>query len=90
MPRAGSGLYPSPGALESSPRDSGVVGLAGLFGLKLRARRHQDLADVVALLKPLDEVRYTEVEARVDPELRPALADLRQDALDELALDGRT
>jgi hypothetical protein len=67
-----------------------VVGLAGLFTLKLQARRHQDLADVVALLKGLDEVAYTEVESEVDPALRPALADLRRDALEELALSGRT
>ncbi len=85
MPRAGSGVYPSPDALRASPRDAGIVGLPGLFGLKLRARRHQDLADVVALLKGLDEARYTEVEAAVDHELRPALADLRRDALEELA-----
>jgi hypothetical protein len=85
MPRAGSGEYPSPGALPPSPRDAGVVGLPGLFVLKLRARRHQDLADVVALLKGLDEVRYIEVEAEVDRDLRPALAGLRRDALDELA-----
>jgi hypothetical protein len=62
MPRAGSGVYPSPDALRPSPRDAAIVGLTGLFVLKLRARRHQDLADVVALLKGLDEVRYTEIE----------------------------
>ncbi len=85
MPRAGSGAYPSPGTLEPSPRDPRIVGLPGLFGLKLRARRHQDLADVVALLKGLDEARYTEVEAAVNRDLRPALAGLRRDALEELA-----
>jgi hypothetical protein len=90
MPRAGSGVYPSPEALEASPRDARVIGLGGLFGLKLRARRHQDLADVVALLKGLDELRYTAVESEVDRDLRPALADLRRDALEELADgDGR-
>ena len=88
MPRAGSGTYPSPDALAASPRDAGIVGLPGLLGLKLRARRHRDLADVVELLKGLDEVRYTEVEAAVDRDLRPALADLRRDALEELADDG--
>lgn len=91
MPRAGSGLYPSPGALQASTRDARVVGLAGLFGLKLRARRHRDLADIVELLKGLDEIRYTEVESAVEPDLRPALAGLRRDALEELADgDGRT
>ncbi len=90
MPRVGSGTYPSPASLKASPRDPGIVGLSGLFALKLRARRHQDLADIVALLKALDEVRYTEVEAEFDPELRPALADLRRDALEELADDRRT
>jgi hypothetical protein len=90
MPRAGSGPYPSPASLGASPRDPAVIGLSGLFGLKLRARRHQDLADIVALLKRLDEVRYTEVEAEVDRELRPALADLRRDALEELADERRT
>ena len=39
----------------------------------------------------LDERRYTTVEAEVDRDLRPALADLRRDALEELADgDGRT
>jgi hypothetical protein len=91
MPRAGSGAYPSPDALEASPRDAAIVGLAGLFGLKLRARRHRDLADVVELLKGLDELRYTTVESEVERDLRPALADLRRDALEELADgDGRT
>jgi hypothetical protein len=85
MPRAGSGAYPSPGALGASARDARIVGLPGLFGLKLRARRHQDLADIVALLKGLNEARYTEVEAEIDPTLRSALAELRRDALEELA-----
>lgn len=89
MPRPGSGVYPSPDALRPSPRDPSIVGLSGLFLLKLRARRHQDLADVVALLKALDDVRYTEVEAEVDADVRPALADLRRDALEELANSGR-
>jgi len=85
MPRADSGVYPSPDALSASPRDASIVGLSGLFVLKLRARRHQDLADIVALLKGLDEARYTEVEAEIDADLRPALAELRRDALEELA-----
>jgi hypothetical protein len=85
MPRAGSGLYPSPGTLRASTRDSAIVGLSGLFELKLRARRHRDLADVVELLKGLDEIRYTEVEAEIDRDLRPTLAGLRLDALEELS-----
>jgi hypothetical protein len=42
----------------------------------------------VDVLLGLDEVRYTEVKAAVDRDLRPALADLRRDALEELADDG--
>jgi hypothetical protein len=84
MPRAGSGKYPSPDALLASPRDPSVIGLAGLLELKLRSHRHRDIADVVELLKRLDEAHFTEAEARVARELRPELASLRQDALEEL------
>jgi len=37
------------------------------------------------LLKPLDEVRYIEVEAAVARGLRTAVQILRRDALEELA-----
>lgn len=85
MPRPGSPPYPSPESLPASPDDPAVVGLPGLFQLKLQAGRHQDLADVVALLKRLDEGEYLRVEGALPADLRRRLADLRQDALDELA-----
>ena len=84
LPRAGAGAYPGPEWLAASPRDEAVVGLGGLVDLKLRAGRHRDLADVVELLKRLDEAGYTEVEAGAARELRPLLASLRRDALEEL------
>jgi hypothetical protein len=87
LPRQGAGVYPSPADLAASPRDSQVVDLAGLVELKLRARRHQDLADVVGLLKRLDEARYTPLEASVDRSLRADLAMLRRDALDEMSVE---
>lgn len=83
LPRPGAGSYPSPAALESSPRDSAIVSLPALVTLKLRAGRHQDGADVVALLKPLDDAEYLEVESRVPAELRSALLALRRDAVEE-------
>lgn len=85
LPRAGAGTYPSPTELAASPRDPDVVGLAGLLELKLRAGRHRDEADVVELLKRLDEARYIEVEASVDRARRSRLAELRRDALEEMA-----
>lgn len=85
VPRPGAVPYPSPDALAPSPEDPGVVGLAGLVELKLRADRHQDRADVVALLKRRDDGQYLILEAAVDRALRPALARLRDDALEELA-----
>jgi hypothetical protein len=57
--------------------------LPGLVGLKLWADRHQDRADLVALLKRLDERQYVDVEASIDPELRTRLWELRRDALEE-------
>lgn len=84
MPRTGSGTYPSPDELPASPRDQAVVGLPGLLELKLRSARHRDKADVVELLKRLDEGHYIEVEAAIARELRPALAALRRDAIEEL------
>jgi hypothetical protein len=84
-PRPGDPPYPAPGRTAASPRDAAVVGLAPLIELKVRAGRHQDLADIVALLKPLDDGRYIALEAEVARELRTTLADLRRDALEELA-----
>ena len=57
-----------------------------MLELKLVARRHQDLADVVALLKPVSEGAYMELDAAVPLSLRPMLQGLRRDALEELAL----
>jgi hypothetical protein len=86
MPRPGSPPYPSPDALPSSDADAAFVGLAPLLQLKLRAHRHQDLADVVALLQRVDDARYLELEAQTPRELRERLGELRRDALEELAL----
>jgi len=83
MPRPGAPAYPSPRVLEASPEDPAIVGLPGLVGLKLWADRHQDRADLVALLKRLDERQYLDVEASVEPELRTRLSELRRDALEE-------
>ncbi|MBI2893259.1 MAG: hypothetical protein HYY06_06875 [Deltaproteobacteria bacterium] len=85
LPRAGAGSYPSPVEVGASPGDSAIVDLPSLVTLKLRAARHQDLADVVALLKPLEDVAYTVLESQVPAELRPRLAELRRDALEELS-----
>jgi hypothetical protein len=79
--------YPSPTADLASATDVHVISLPGLFDLKLSARRHQDLADLVALLKPIDDPHYIELESQVTASLRPALAELRRDALEELALE---
>jgi hypothetical protein len=85
LPRDPSQRYPSPDALGASPRDPQIASLPGLVELKLHARRHRDLADVVELMKRLDEAHYIEVEAAVDRGLRPELARLRRDALEERA-----
>ncbi len=68
-------------------RDPAIVSLAGLLELKMRAGRHRDVADAVELLKRLDEAHYIEAEASVSASLRPHLAELRRDALDELACE---
>jgi hypothetical protein len=85
-PRAGDAPYPDPSTVTSSPHDAAVAGLAPLLELKLRAHRYQDLADVVALLKRMEDSRYIELESQVVRELRPKLGELRRDALEELAL----
>jgi hypothetical protein len=59
------------------------VGLSGLVDLKLWADRHQDRADLVALLKRLDERQYLDLEAGARPELRTRLWKLRRDALED-------
>ena len=85
-PRPGSPPYPRPSEVARSDRESDVVALPALVELKLVARRHQDLADVVELLKRLDEEAYFALEASVPPELRADLLRLRRDALEELSL----
>jgi hypothetical protein len=87
LPRLGAGAYPSPQALAGSTRDPDVVALPGLLDLELRAGRHRDLADVVELLKRLDEAHCIEAQALVDGALRADLAPLRRKALQELAGD---
>ena len=59
-----------------------------LLELKLQAGRRQDLADVVAVLKTLDEGSYLPVEAAVASEYRAELAALREEALEELGWEG--
>jgi hypothetical protein len=87
MARPGAPLFPSPAKLRGSAADPRIVALAPLCELKLYARRLQDLADVAELLKPLDELAYTLVEAELPAALRPELYRLRLEALDELAME---
>lgn len=67
-----------------SPNDPEVVALEVLVDLKLDAGRSQDRADVVALLKRLDEAAYLHLEAAVRPTHGAELWRLREDALEEL------
>lgn len=83
IPPAAKRRYPAPGAVARSPREGDIVDLPPLLELKLAAARHQDLADVVGLLGELDQVAYNNVEAAVEVSLRPQLAALRQDAMEE-------
>jgi hypothetical protein len=85
MPRPGAPPYPAPQDVAASSADETVIGLAPLIELKLHARRHQDIADVVALLKLLDDAAYLPIEAQVCVRLRARLSELRRDALEELA-----
>ncbi|MCZ7649788.1 MAG: nucleotidyltransferase family protein [Thermoanaerobaculia bacterium] len=88
-PRPGVPPYPDPRSLARSEREPDVVALPALVDLKLTAGRHQDLADVVALLKPLAEDDYLRLDAALRPELRRSLPGLRRDALEELAAERR-
>jgi len=85
IPRAPKRSYPDPSELESSADASMVVGLSGLVRLKLYAARHQDFADIVALLKNLDQAGYLKLESEIEVDLRPQLLSLYEDALEELA-----
>lgn len=82
-------VFPRPQDIEASPRDPDYIGLAPLIELKLLAGRRQDEADVVELLKRLDDAEYLRVEAAVARSSRPFLAQLRDEALDELRTDDR-
>lgn len=83
IPPSSKRRYPAPVAVARSSREQDIAALPALLELKLAAGRHQDVADVVGLLQGLDEQSYLGVEAAVDLELRPRLADLRQDAMEE-------
>ncbi|MBX3251555.1 MAG: hypothetical protein KF901_30530 [Myxococcales bacterium] len=83
IPR-GEDVYPDPTTLDVSETAPDVVGLTGLARLKLMGRRHQDDADLVALLQRLDEGEYLGLEAATPPHLRGRLLTLREDALEEL------
>ncbi|MGH7281456.1 MAG: hypothetical protein ACRELY_08045 [Polyangiaceae bacterium] len=85
IPRAATMTYPSPMRVSASAADGDVISLSELVTLKLFAHRHQDLADVVALLKNLDDAHYLELEGQTPAQLRKTLADLRRDAQEELA-----
>lgn len=85
LPREGAGLYPAPSDQAGCEDEPEMLALAPLIALKLRAGRHQDLADIVALLKLLDDEAYLRVEAALDPAQRETLLLLRRDALEELA-----
>ena len=85
--RPGALPFPSPEQTAGSASDPSVVALPVLIELKLQAKRHQDLADVVALLKGLDDARYIQLEAAVAAKHRVELARLRDDALEELKFE---
>ncbi len=76
---------PEPEDVVPSDDDPEVAGLMTLLTLKLEARRRQDIADVVQLLKVVDDGRYLYLEADIRPELRAELASLRDEALEELS-----
>jgi hypothetical protein len=85
--RPGAAPFPDPQGTASSESDPTVVALPVLIELKLQAKRHQDIADIVALLKRLDDAHYIEVEAAVAAHHRAELARLRDDALEELEFE---
>ncbi len=87
MPRPGCPPYPPIDKVEPSPADPDFAALRPLVELKLYAHRHQDVADIVELLKRMDETRYDQLEAAAAPALRRELAALRRDALEELSYE---
>jgi hypothetical protein len=87
IPRRPDDLYPSPASVAGSALDADFMALAPLLELKLLAGRYQDRADVVSLLKRLDDAGYLPVETAVRASLRAELRTLRRDALEELATE---
>jgi len=83
MPRSSGHCYPAPASMAASATAPDVIALPGLLELKLCAGRYQDKADVVELLKLLEEGEYLVVESELPADLRPELARLRDDALEE-------
>ncbi|WP_394837011.1 hypothetical protein LVJ94_08895 [Pendulispora rubella] len=84
IPRSEGVVFPAPESVDASPHDATYVGVRTLFELKLRARRKQDLADVVTLLKQMDDAQYIALESEMPRELRDEFSRLRDDALEEL------
>jgi hypothetical protein len=83
VPRRAGATYPGPLDVEASESDPDFVGLAPLLHLTLLAGRYQERADVVALLKRVDDAHDLPLEAAMPPALRSELAGLRRDALEE-------
>lgn len=89
MPRPDAPPYPAPNDLPKSSSDPKIVALEGLVTLKLYARRRQNEADIVRLLKNLNDGEYLALEAKTEVNLRPLLTELRRDALEELAWEAQ-
>ncbi len=79
--------FPNPVDCGGSASDPDVIGLVELVSLKLSAGRRQDLADVMKLMKVVDEAAYIALEASVPAMHRQELHDLRVEALEELTWD---
>ncbi len=79
--------FPRPQDIEPSPNDPDVAGLRPLVRLKLLAGWRRDETDVVELLKRMDYGAYLELEAGLPAELRPLVAQLRDEALEELRFE---
>jgi hypothetical protein len=83
IPRSSTGTFPRPEDLDASTREPDIVALGPLLALKLESGRRQDEADIVALLKPMSDGPYWQLEAEMPAHLRPRLAELRRDAEEE-------
>ena len=82
-PRAGRPPYPAPRDVPASHADPTIIDLPALLEMKLHAGRHQDQADIVALLKSRTDAEYSALEASLPPTLRPELHGLWRDACEE-------